>query len=659
MSKLDFLKRAARWVATRALVIGLVIGALWIGYALGRHSGHGPHPAAPTADQQEQAEVWTCPMHPQIRMPEPGNCPICGMELVLETGASPAAPAERPRDAAAPSGYVCPMFCVPPLPEPGKCPVCGMEMMPVYDESAATAGAERRLVLSEEARALAAIVTAPVQRRSGARELRFVGVIEPDETRLARVSAYLGGRLERLHVRFTGVEVQRGAPLAGLYSPELLTARAELRQAKQSAARLSGSTSTGVREAGESAVHAARERLRLWGLSEAQIRGLEAGDADTTIITISSPISGTVLERHVQEGDYVGTGDMIFSVADLSTVWIQIKAYESDLPWIRLNQPVHFTAEAWPGETFHGRVSFIAPVLDSATRTVNVRVETPNADGRLKPGMYVRARMEIPIAPEGAPLPLTVPATAPLITGTRAVVYVEVPGQERPTYEGREIVLGPKAGDYYIVEAGLAENERVVVQGAFRLDSALQIRAKPSMMHTADAPPADSAAAHEHVHAPATLDSDTVRALPPVLDAYVATQQALAADDPDVARKQFAELARAAEAARASLSDATPQACVHALQAVRDSAQRGRDADDIHAARREYETASKAAIELLELASDWVAPPVARVYCPMAFDDKGAAWLQRGEEVRNPYFGASMLQCGAIQKWYGPSHADQ
>ena len=246
-------------------------------------------------------------------------------------------------------------------------------------------------------------------------------------------------------------------------------------------------------------------------------------------VTLYAPRGGIIVGKLLQQGDYVKTGERIYTIADLSRVWVKLKAYESDLPWLRYGQHVTFVAEAYPGEEFRGRISFVDPILDAMTRTVSVRVNVDNSDMRLKPGMFVRAdvrsrltkggkviepdlagKMMCPMHPEivsdkagqcdicgmdlvsvkelgfvaaseGTP-PLVVPVTAPLVTGKRAVVYVEVPGQEQPTFEGREIHLGPRAGDYYVVLQGLKEGERVVTNGAFKIDSALQIIARPSMM---------------------------------------------------------------------------------------------------------------------------------------------------------------------------------
>lgn len=662
MNKIDLLKKTARWTASRMITIVVMILALWGAYTLGRSAGPA-HPADPAAvaPDEKMEEVWTCTMHPQIRMPEPGDCPICGMELVREESAEPELPpAHDPKDAEEPVGYACAMFCVPPLPNPGKCPVCGMDMVLVHDEPATEGDVEPRMTMSEAARALANIQTAPVIRRHVTREVFLVGMIETDETRLARVTAWVGGRLDRLHVRHTGAHVARGAPLAGLYSPELLTARAELLQAKQSAARLADSSLAGVRESADSAVRAARERLRLWGLSEAQVRALESGDAQDTIITIPAPMSGTVIERHVQQGDYVDTGSLIFTVADLSVVWVQLKAYESDLAGIELDQPVHFTVDAWPGEHFHGKVAFISPVLDSASRTVDVRVEADNADGRLKPGMFAKAAIETLATPHDE-APLLIPATAPLITGKRAVAYVEAPGQDRPTFEGREILLGHRAGDYYVVKEGLHEDERVVVKGAFRIDSALQIRARPSMMSPVEdhehLDPCDghehADAGHEHARPPAPLSPAVTAALQDVFDAYALTQQALADDDNDAALAGYARLADAAAAILDDGAKDAPTMVTETLQTIRNAERRAADAGNIETARFAFLPLSNALIALLEHYPDASETPLVHIFCPMAVDDAGAGWLQRDEAVRNPYFGEAMLTCGGVRKYYG------
>ncbi|MHC4126101.1 MAG: efflux RND transporter periplasmic adaptor subunit, partial [Planctomycetota bacterium] len=246
---------------------------------------------------------------------------------------------------------------------------------------------------------------------------------------------------------------------------------------------------------------------------------------------IYAPIGGIVIDKHVTEGTYVQTGTKIYTIADLSQLWVQLDAYESDMMWIRYGQEVEFTTQAIPGEVFKGRISFISPTVDARTRTIKVRLNVSNPEEKLKPEMFVRAVVRSKIA-SGAKVmdadmagkwicpmhpsvvkdsagicdicrmdlvtteslgfikaelsdqgPLVIGATAVLITGKRAVVYVQKPGTEKPTFEGREVILGPRAGDYYLVKEGLSEGEVVVTKGNFKIDSALQIQAKPSMMN--------------------------------------------------------------------------------------------------------------------------------------------------------------------------------
>ncbi|MCK5945259.1 MAG: efflux RND transporter periplasmic adaptor subunit, partial [Planctomycetes bacterium] len=426
-----------------------------------------------------EAVLWTCPMHPEVVLPSNVPCPKCGMDLVPK----------KPGD------------------DPGP----------------------NRIKLAAGAAALAGIETVPVRRAYAELSVRMVGKVDVDETRVRTVAARVAGRLDRLFVDYTGIAVSEGDHLVSLYSPDLLIAQQELLQAKARVDEAPASTSEFLRSSYARSYRAAREKLVLWGLSEAQVDEVVARGAAEDHMLIRSPTGGVVLDKHKAEGDYVHEGTAIYRIADLSKVWVQLAAYEQDLPWLRYGQSVTLFAEALPGVAFEGRISFLAPTVDDRTRTVKVRVDVANDDRRLKPGMFVRGvvRARIgggggvleprlagkwisPMHPEivkdgpgtcdvcgmdlvpaeqlgyalGAdtPKPLVVPASAVLVTGKRGVVYVQVQQGDAPVYEGREVVLGPRAGDDYIVRSGVRENELVVVHGAFRIDSAMQIQAKPSMM---------------------------------------------------------------------------------------------------------------------------------------------------------------------------------
>ncbi|MBN2133615.1 MAG: efflux RND transporter periplasmic adaptor subunit [Sedimentisphaerales bacterium] len=479
----------------RALAVVLLAGGgLVAGYLLAPAATGEPQHAHDQAEAGK-TQKWYCSMHPQIIRDEFGRCPLCDMDLI-------------------------------PMPE-----------------SLAVGGSARELAVSEAAAKLMEIQTSPAQRKFVSAEVRMVGKVDYDETRVKHITAWVGGRLDRLYVDFTGISVSEGDHLVYLYSPELISAQAELLQAARAARNVADGASEYLSRSTTNTLEAAREKLRLLGLKADQIDGIEQSGRPLTHLTVYSPMGGVVIEKMANEGMYVKTGTHIYTVADLSQVWVKLDAYESDLPWIRYGQPVEFAAEAYPGEVFKGWVSFIEPTLNAKTRTVKVRVNVPNPEGRLKPEMFVRAVLRSQVAPGGKAMdpnmagkwmcpmhpsvvkaatgscdicgmdlvateslgyvaseptgepPLVIPASAPLITGKRAVVYVRKPETEIPTFEGREVILGPRAGAYYLVESGLQEGEEVVTHGSFKIDSALQIQAKPSMMN----PEGGAApAAHQH-----------------------------------------------------------------------------------------------------------------------------------------------------------------
>jgi membrane fusion protein, copper/silver efflux system len=388
--------------------------------------------------------------------------------------------------------------------------------------------ASTRLELTTRAAALMQVQVWPVQARQVSKPIRMYGRIGFDETSLSTIAAWMPGRLDRLYIDFTGTAVRRGQPMVEIYSPDLITAQEEHLQVIQTARELQESGVEAVRETTRLTVEASHDRLRLLGLSAEQIQRLEQqGQVDERLI-IPAPSSGIVIERLAATGDYVETGQPIYRLADMTRLWVELQVYESDLQWLETGQPAVFETQSYPGERFQGAVAFIDPFLDEQTRTVRVRVDVANPDGRLKPGMFVRGVLEAAIgshpeavspddehaghaghtvnagphpAEPGQGLPLVIPATAPLITGQRALVYVQLPRTEQPTFEPREVVLGPRAGAWYIVREGLSEGELVVVNGGVKIDSELQIRGRPSMMqpeggappvhdHGPDAPPA-------------------------------------------------------------------------------------------------------------------------------------------------------------------------
>ena len=406
------------------LAVGLLLGWLFFGNGgestgikqeAQNHEGHN-HVA-------EDATTWTCSMHPQIKQEEPGDCPICGMDLI---------------------------------------PLSSMQ----NDEGSTN---PNELMMTESAAELANISTTVVKRETPEKEIFLQGKVQEDERNISFITARFGGRIEKLFINFTGQEVNRGDKLATIYSPELVTAQRELIE------------SATFKESRPALYNAAKSKLQLWDISDEQIAEIERNGEPLVYFNVVSPISGTVTMRHVALGDYVKEGTALFKLVDLSTVWIQFDAYESDLPWIKRGDRVEYTIPSLPGEKFKGRVAFIDPIIDSKTRIAKVRLEQSNPGQKIKPEMFVSGIVSSRIAASSEQL--LVPKSAVLWTGKRAVVYVKVPNRENPTFLYREITLGPEAGDSYVVADGLEEGEEIATNGVFKIDAAAQLQGLTSMMN--------------------------------------------------------------------------------------------------------------------------------------------------------------------------------
>ena len=382
--------------------------------------------------------------------------------------------------------------------------------------------------ISGEAAALLDIRVSPVVQAPAEVNVKMFGKIDFDERSTVTTAARMSGRLDRLYADFTGTRVSKGDAIAEIYSPELIIAQHTLIRARID--WLNAKTSND-RASRLQMLKYARQKMRLLNLSEEQVTTIEKQKKPSDHITLLAPQSGIIVNLNVKEGQYVKTGDTLFSIAKLDSVWLKIEAFESDLPWLRYAQDVTFNVDAIPEKVFHGPIAFIDPQLDPIRRIIKVRVNVKNDDLQLKPGMFANASVHAKVAldghvlsadlagkwispmhPEivkdspgscdicGMPLikaedygfvapdgpvvnPLLIPVSAVLRTADRAVVYVRLPEKIEPVFEGREIVLGPRAGNFFIIRSGLGVGELVVTKGAYKLDSELQIKAHPSMMN--------------------------------------------------------------------------------------------------------------------------------------------------------------------------------
>jgi len=585
-------RRSPRQSALRTIGTIAVLGVcVVIGVAIGRIGGSDDHhPPTEVHAASGHGSVWTCSMHPQIRMSEPGQCPSCGMDLI-------------PADAA---------------PD-------GLE----HSSSPPT------VTLSAQAQALAGVMTTAVVRTEPRTEVRLLGRVDYDETRLRMVTPWTDGRIDTLKVRVTGARVRKGQVVAQLYSPEVYAATRDLVVAAGQADKLSaGMHGSGALAA--AAVSSAREKLRLLGVSNAQIKSIEKSRTAPKQVPIRSTFAGTVLKRNVEEGDYVKAGTALYHIADLSRVWVQIDAYESDLPHLSVDQSVLVQIDSLPNETFMGKVAFIDPIIDRKRRTARVRVEVPNDDGRLRPGMFAQAVIEADLGDKASYL--VIPATAPLFTGRRSVVYVPVPGKPG-TYELREVRLGARAGPVFPVLAGLSEGERVVSSGAFALDADLQLDGGRSMMTLADDRVADG---KRHV----TVTPQMLAEVEPVVTAYLRAQVQLSDDDLAGARKSLEALADATNSVDLAAPRATRDAWQVLASTLAGHARHAAVAKAEGDTRAAFEQVSMAVIELLRAFGNPVDSTLRVALCPMAFDSRGARWVQAKEKLRNPYYGSAMLRCG-------------
>jgi len=325
------------------------------------------------------------------------------------------------------------------------------------------------VMLSEEAAALANIQTTRVSRSNPLKELRLYGTIQANQSLLRSQTSHVSGRIEKLFINFDGETVRAGQVIATIYSPDLLNAQQELLEAVK------------MKATQPALLAAAREKLRLWKLTDPQIAAIEQSGEASSLIDIEAETNGVVVDKKVEQGDYVNQGSVLFDLADLSSVWAVFDAYEADIPYLKTGDRVEYTLQALPGKVFSGRISFIDPILDRTTRTVKVRVETANTEFQLKPEMYATAIVKASLKQHADEV--VIPKTAVLWTGKRSIVYVKQPDSDMPVFTLREIALGPSLGDSYVVLSGIDEGEEVVTSGVFSIDASAQLEGKRSMMN--------------------------------------------------------------------------------------------------------------------------------------------------------------------------------
>ena len=587
-----------------ALIVGLLGGFLIFG---GDSADGATNEVTENHNHSEEIasnQMWTCSMHPQIMQPEPGDCPICGMDLI---------PAEAGAD-----GLMADQF-----------------------------------KMTDNAMALANIQTSIVgEGEIGNNFLKLSGKIKANEESNAVQVTYFGGRIEQLYVNSTGERVGAGQRLATIYSPDLVAAQQELL------------TASSLKESQPELYKAVRNKLKLWKLSEKQINAIESAGKVQEYFPVFATVSGTVTHKMVEEGDYVKQGQPLYKIANLNTVWAEFDAYENQIASLKVGQTIKVTTNAYRNEVFDAKVSFIDPLLNSATRTIVVRAVLNNKNDLFKPGMFVEGKIEG--TQENTTNKITVPATAVMWTGERSVVYVKTNPNEA-VFEMREVLLGNANGDTYTILEGLENGDEVVTNGTFTVDAAAQLQGKKSMMNAEGGKTMTGHEGHlgmqndgsgekmnstnnsemnRRIEVPNKFQSQ----LKEVFDGYILLKDALVDDNSEEAQTAAKRISQnLAKVNMKLLSDEEAHNHWMTIQKeVKNSANAIENNSDIAAQRGHFKHLSAHMISAVQLFG--VNQKVYSEYCPMADNNKGAYWLSLEEEIRNPYYGEAMLKCGEVRE---------
>lgn len=548
-------------------------------------------------------QMWTCSMHPQIMQPEPGDCPICGMDLIpAETGAE------------------------------------GLSA--------------NEIKMTDNAMALANIRTSVVGKGSmDGNSLKLSGKIRENEEANAVQVTYFAGRIEKLYVNYTGESVGKGKLLATIYSPELVSAQQELL------------TAASMKESQPALYKAVRNKLKLWKLSDKQINSIEESGQVQENFPVYATVSGTVTEKMVEEGDYVKQGQPLYKIANLNSVWAVFDAYENQIASLKTGQEIKLTTNAYPNKEFTAKVSFVDPLLNSATRTVMVRAVLNNSEDLLKPGMFVEGRIDM--SSERSDEVINVPSTAVMWTGERSVVYVKTNPNE-PIFEMREVTLGNTNGESFTILSGLESGDEIVTNGTFTVDAAAQLQGKKSMMNAEggktmtgheghlgmqedNSGENTNEANHSQMKERIEVSNKFQNQLKQVFDDYILLKDALVNDDAKGAQQAGKQINQSLKKVDMKLlSDEKAHNHWMTIQKeLNTSANAISSNTDISKQRGHFKHLSAHMISSVQLFG--VNKDVYIQFCPMADNNKGAYWISLEEEVRNPYYGEAMLTCGEVR----------
>lgn len=571
-----------------ALLIGLLAGKLFFGGESKEEHNH---------DKEEltQETVWTCSMHPQIRQPEAGDCPICGMDLI-------------------------------PLSND------------IGDDENPLA-----IKMSERAMKLAGVTTLVVESKQAEKQIKLNGKASLDERRVFSQSSHVAGRVESLQINYTGELIQKGQLIANIYSPELINAQEELLQAFN------------MKDDQGSLYQAARAKLINLKWTDSQIDQV----INTKVIKQDAPVfadvAGIVLSKKVNLGDYIKTGQALYEIANLDKVWVLFDVYEGDMQWVKQGSEVALEFKAIPGKTFKAKVDFVDPIINPKTRVASARVVLQNTGYEIKPDMFATGLVQSKANLTAKAI--VIPKSAVMWTGERSVVYVKEKTAADLSFYMQEVLLGAELGDSYVILEGLEQGTEIAVNGTFSIDAAAQLAGKPSMMS-----PSGGAApkTHDHGNKNAMQSSEITskkivvsakaeKVLLNMLDVYMQLKNSLVNDDFDKAKNGVRSLLSQIESVDMSVFKGDAHMLwMDVAEAMKTGLKAADKANKIETIRVQFANISTSAISLYT-AIQLPSQPMYVEFCPMANDFEGADWLSLENDIKNPYFGASMLKCGEVK----------
>jgi Cu(I)/Ag(I) efflux system membrane fusion protein len=532
--------------------------------------------------------------------------------------------------------------------EPGNCPICGMELIPAANDETGTD--PNALVMTAAAMELAEIQTTQVVKGNPVSRLYLPGKVMADQNNVSGVTAHVPGRITELYVDFAGAFVNEGQRMASIYSPELIAAQQELLETLK------------YKEQNPVLYQAARKKLELWELPISTIDEIEQSGKVMQSVDIVSPASGYVSDINVKRQEHVMEGSLMYTVEDLTSVWVMFDVYESQLPFVDKGESITFTTASLPGKTFEGTIEYLDPQINDRSRSLQIRVEAENPDNELKPNMLAEGVLE---SSTGSQERLLVPRSSVLWTGKRSIVFVRTPGTDKPTFTAREITLGERVGDQYIVADGLEEGEQVVVNGTFKLDSAAQLADKLSMMnrtpgtganrtghegHTMSSMENNTTGAQPVDHSNHEAEMDTVpdtfkNQVKVVVAEYLILKDALVESESEKVSSSAGDLQNALTQVDMTLvKGELHNQWMEFLEVIGNESETIKNTQDLKEQRNAFITLSDAMIRTIK---NFEIPGVIyEQFCPMANGGEGASWLSNEDQVANPYYGDRMHNCG-------------